>query len=78
MGLHRIVFYNYWHILVWDRTKHYHPEIPGCRGLGCTNRGGHFSHFGGRAKRSGYKIGKIRKKYKWDKRDICSTIIDIY
>ena len=32
---------------------------------------------GGRAKISGYKIGKIRKKYKWDRIEICSTINDI-
>jgi hypothetical protein len=32
----------------------------------------------GRAKISGYKIGKIRKKYKWGSIEICSTIIDIY
>ena len=51
------------------------------RVLGCTCRGGHMSHFaflGGRAKISGYKIGKIKKKYKWGSLEICSTIIDIY
>ena len=48
------------------------------RVLGCTCRGGHIFHFGGRAKISGYKIGKIRKKYKWGSIEICSTIIDIY
>jgi hypothetical protein len=36
------LFYNYWHILVGDRTKNYHPEMPGWRVLGCTCRGGHF------------------------------------
>ena len=36
------------------------------------------SHFGGRAKISGYKIGKIRKKYKWDSIEFFSTMIDIY
>jgi hypothetical protein len=73
-----IIFYNYWHILVGDRTTNYHPEMPGWRGLGCTCWGGHLSHFGGRENISGYKIGKIRKKYKWDSIDIFSTIIDIY
>ena len=73
-----IIFYNYWHILVGDRTTNYHPEMPDWRGLGCTCWGGHLSHFGGRENISGYKIGKIRKKYKWDSIDIFSTIIDIY
>jgi hypothetical protein len=77
MGLHRIFFYNYWHIL-GDRTNNYHPVIPGWRVLRCTCRGGHLSHFGGRAKISGYKIGKIGNKYKWDSIEIVSTIIDIY
>jgi hypothetical protein len=66
-------FYNYWHILVGDRTKNDHPEIPGWRVLGCTCRGGHLSHFGGRAKISGYKIGRIRKKYKRDSIEIFSN-----
>ena len=61
-----ICFYNYWHILVGDRTQIYHPEMPDWRVLGCTCRGGHLSHFAGRAKLSGHKIGKIRNKYKWD------------
>jgi hypothetical protein len=74
----RNLFYNYWHILVGDRIQNYPPEIPGWRVLGCTCWGSHLSNFVGRAKISGYKIGKIRNKYKWDSIEICSTIIDIY
>jgi hypothetical protein len=42
MGQLRNLFYNYWHILIGDRTKNYYPEMPGWRVLGCTYRGGHF------------------------------------
>jgi hypothetical protein len=41
------------------------------------SRWSHVPFLGG-AKISGYKIGKIRKKYKWGSIEICSTIIDIY
>ena len=77
MGQLRNLFYNYWHILVGDRTNNYHPEMLDWRVVGCTCRGGHMFHFGGN-KISGYKIGKIRKKYKWGSIEICSTIIDKY
>ena len=39
MGQDRNLFYNYWHILVGDRTKKYHPEMPDWRVLGCTCQG---------------------------------------
>ena len=55
MGLHR--FFSTI-IDIVDRTKNYHPEMPGSRVLGCTCRGGHMSHFGGEQK---YQVIKLVK-----------------
>ena len=62
MGLHRNCFTIFG---LGNRTKNYHPEMPDWGVLGCSCRGGYLSHLWGRAKISGYKIGKIRKNYKW-------------
>ena len=61
MGQLRNVFYNYWHILVGDRTKKYHPEMPEWRVLGCTCRGGHMTDFAFLGEEQKYQVTKLVK-----------------
>ena len=61
MGQDRNLFYNYWHILVGDRTKKYPPEMPDWRVLGCTCQGGHMSHFAFLGGEQKYQVTKLVK-----------------